>query len=91
MLINAGRAIILLVWGFLLVNLLKPFPVPVNYFLYFSLGFMVFMHSLKLLMLKSTLMLGEQKLTALEQLRIFLFGVFELLAWQRKQQQNKNN
>lgn len=85
MLINGGRALMLLVWGFLLVNLFKPWPVPVNYFLYFALGFMAFMHSLKLLMLKSTLLPDEQKLTGLAQLRLFLFGVFELFAWQKKQ------
>ena len=90
MLINLGRLVMLIIWGFLLVNLIKPFPVPGNYFLYVGLGFMVVMHGLKLMMLKTMNIPGQPKLTAAEQWRIFIFGVVELIVWQRKQRQRLN-
>lgn len=87
MLINIGRFFMALVWCFALFNLVKPFPVPGNYFLYVGLACMVFMHGIKVLMLRSMILPGEAKLTTAEQWRIFFFGVFELLAWQKKQKQ----
>lgn len=90
MLINIGRLLMLGIWLFLVYNLIVPFPKPLKYFLDLSFGFMVIMHGLKLLMLKATILPGQPKLTKLEQLRIFLFGVFELIAWQRKQNQRQS-
>ncbi|CAK8739519.1 hypothetical protein SODG_003076 [Sodalis praecaptivus] len=36
-LINLGRLLMLMVWGFLLFNLIQPFPKPLKYFL--DIGF----------------------------------------------------
>ncbi len=53
--------------------------------------FMVLMHGLQLVLLKST-QPKDQPISGLQQFKIFVFGVFELLAWQKKQPQlPKNN
>ena len=70
MLINFGRVLMLCVWAFLLLNLFQPFPKPLNIFVNVALIFMILMHGLQL---------GR-----FEQVRIFIFGVFELVAWQKK-------
>ena len=54
MLINLGRLLMLCVWGFLLSNLFHPFPKPLKYFIDVALFFMVVMHGLQLVLLKST-------------------------------------
>ena len=64
MLINIGRLLMLCVWGFLILNLVHPFPRPLNIFVNVALIFTVLMHGM--------------------QLALFLFGVFELLVWQKK-------
>ncbi|EIS89818.1 hypothetical protein YPPY89_4613 [Yersinia pestis PY-89] len=48
--------------------------------------FMVLMHGLQLVLLKST-QPKDQPISGLQQFKIFVFGVFELLAWQKKQPQ----
>jgi putative membrane protein len=70
MLINLGRLLMLGVWAFLLLNLFQPFPRPLNIFVNVALVFMVLMHGMQM--------------TTGEKVRIFLFGVFELLVWQKK-------
>lgn len=84
MLINAGRVLMICVWGFMVFNLIHPFPKPLKYFMDVAMVFMVFMHALQTIFLKATLAKGE-KLSKLLQIRIFFFGVFEMLAIQKKQ------
>jgi putative membrane protein len=84
MLINLGRLLMLCVWAFLLLNLFQPFPRPLNIFVNVALIFMVLMHGMQLALLQSTLPKEGPKMRAAEKIRIFLFGVFELLAWQKK-------
>lgn len=84
MLINAGRVLMICVWGFMVFNLIHPFPKPLKYFMDVAMVFMVFMHALQTIFLKATLAKGE-KLSKLLQMRIFFFGVFEMLAIQKKQ------
>lgn len=84
MLINLGRILMLCVWGFLFTNLLFPFPKPLKYFIDVALFFMVVMHGFQLLLLKST-QPKDQPISGGQQCKIFIFGVFELLAWQKKQ------
>ncbi|MEI9598988.1 DUF1145 family protein [Moellerella wisconsensis] len=86
MLINIGRILMLCVWGFMIFNLVHPFPKPLKYFMDIAMIFMIFMHALQTLFMKSTLS-KQQKLSGWLQVRIFLFGVFELLVIQKKQQQ----
>jgi len=83
--INFGRFCMLIIWGFLLYNLIHPFHRPLNFFFDFALFFMVAMHGLQLILLKATLTRNEPKLSRAFQARMFFFGVFEMLAWQKKQ------
>ncbi len=84
MLINAGRLLMLCVWAFLLINLVHPYPKPLTYFVNVALFFMAVMHGLQLVLMKATQPKDSPKLSGLLQAKIFLFGVFELLAWQKK-------
>ena len=54
MLINIGRLLMLCVWGFLILNLVHPFPRPLNIFVNVALIFTVLMHGMQLALLKST-------------------------------------
>ncbi|QCR37527.1 DUF1145 family protein [Nissabacter sp. SGAir0207] len=85
MLINIGRVLMLCVWAFLLSNVIHPFPKPLNIFLNVAMIFMILMHGLQLTLLKSTQPKDGPAIGKAQQFRIFLFGVFELLAWQKKQ------
>lgn len=84
MLINAGRVLMLCIWGILLLNLFHPATKPLKYFIDVALIFMVVMHGLQLILLRATQPVGAEKLGKFQQLKLFLFGVFELLAWQKK-------
>lgn len=85
MLINLGRLLMLFVWGFLILNLVHPFPRPLNIFVNVALVFMALMHGMQLAMLKTSIPKDAPPLSGAQQARIFLFGVFELLAWQKTQ------
>ena len=69
-LINLGRLLMLGVWAFLILNLVHPFPRPLNIFVNVALIFTSFMHA--------------PQMTGWQQLRVFIFGVFELLVWMKK-------
>ncbi|MGE9552517.1 DUF1145 family protein [Erwinia amylovora] len=84
MLINLGRLLMVCVWAFLLLNLVHPFPKPLKYFVDVALFFMVVMHGLQLVLMRATQPKEGPKLSGLTQTKIFFFGVFELLAWQKK-------
>ncbi|CCG88947.1 DUF1145 family protein [Erwinia piriflorinigrans] len=84
MLINAGRLLMVFVWAFLLLNVVHPFPKPLTYFVNVALFFMVIMHGLQLVLMRTTQPAGAAKLSGVMQAKIFFFGVFELLAWQKK-------
>lgn len=83
--INLGRLLMLGVWSILLLNLVQPFPSPLKYFMHVAMIFMFFMHGLQLIMLKTTLPRDGKKMGGWQEFRIFMFGIFELLAWQQKQ------
>ena len=83
-LINLGRLLMLFVWAFLLLNLFSPFPKPLNIFVNVALFFTIFMHAIQATMMKKTLPKDGPQMTTAEKIRIFLFGVFELLVWQKK-------
>lgn len=82
--INLGRVLMLFVWGCLLFNLIQPFPKPTRFFLDAALVFMAAMHFFQVLLLKATLTKDEPRFTFAFEIRMFLFGVFELIAWQKK-------
>lgn len=83
MLINIGRLLMLVVWAFFLLNLFQPMPKPLNIFVNVALIFTVLMHSLQLALLKSSQSRDVLLLSRWQQVRIFIFGVFELLVWQK--------
>ncbi len=60
----------------------EPFPRPLNIFVNVALIFTVLMHGMQLALLQSTLPKDGPQMTTAEKVRIFLFGVFELLIWQ---------
>ncbi|AUY23726.1 MAG: DUF1145 family protein [Mixta calida] len=82
--LNLGRLLMVCVWAFLLLNIVQPFPKPLTYFVNVALIFMVIMHGLQLVLLRATQPKDSAKLSRLTQVKIFFFGVFELLAWQKK-------
>lgn len=84
MLINIGKVIMLLVWAFLLSNLFHPAPKPLKYFIDIALIFMIIMHGLQLVLMKNTQPEDSVPLSGMRQLKLFIFGVFELSAWQKK-------
>ncbi|MGV3344601.1 DUF1145 family protein [Enterobacteriaceae bacterium LUAb1] len=90
MLLNLGRLFMLGIWGFLLFNFVRPYPVPLNYFIHVALFFMIVMHGLQVILLKATQPQSGPAISRAEQSKIFLFGLFELLAWQKKQFSEKN-
>ena len=55
MFINIGRLLMICVWGFMVFNLVHPFPKPLKYFMDIAMVFMVFMHALQTIFLKATL------------------------------------
>ncbi|RPE01473.1 DUF1145 family protein [Candidatus Pantoea deserta] len=83
MLLNLGRLLMLCVWAFLLFNLIDPYPKPLRYFIHVALFFMVLMHGLQLTLLRATQPKEAPPIDRWTQTKIFLFGVFELLAWQK--------
>ncbi|BDH44216.1 hypothetical protein TUM12370_02600 [Salmonella enterica subsp. enterica serovar Choleraesuis] len=85
MVLNFGRFLMLCVWAFMVFNLISPYPRPLNIFVNVALIFTVLMHGLQMTLLQSTLDKNAPRLTLAEKTRIFLFGVFELIAWQKKQ------
>lgn len=89
MLINLGRLLMLCIWAFLVLNLFHPFQRPLNIFVNVAMIFMIIMHGLQLTLLKATQPQGAPPMGRGEQVRIFLFGVFELLAWQKRQKLKK--
>ncbi|MEQ4922523.1 DUF1145 family protein [Proteus hauseri] len=96
MLIFFGRFLMVGVWGFLLLNIISPFPKPLKYFMDIALIFMVIMHGLQIIMYKAG-QPKDQKPSAALQCKIFFFGIFELLKIQKQlrqeyqdKQKNKN-
>lgn len=82
--ITCGRLLMAFVWLFLLGNIIHPAPKPLKYFIDVALFFMVVMHGLQLVLLRATQDKSQPPLSGLTQAMIFFFGVFELLAWQKK-------
>ncbi|MCC8466043.1 DUF1145 family protein [Photorhabdus bodei] len=90
MFIQLGKLLMICVWGFLIFNLIHPFPKPLKYFMDVAMIFMVVMHAFQMLLLKTS-QPKDQKLSSLMQTKIFFFGVFELLSIQKKQRKEKSH
>ena len=79
-----GRILMVFVWLFLLMNIVHPAPKPLKYFIDVALFFMVVMHGLQLVLLRATQTKDAPARSGFTPLKIFFFGVFELLSWQKK-------
>lgn len=91
MLINIGRLLMLCVWGFLILNLVHPFPRPLNIFVNVALIFTVLMHGMQLALLKSTLPKDGPQMTTAEKGADFPFSAC-LNCWSgRRNLKLKNN
>ena len=84
MLINVGRVVMVFIWGVLLLNLVHPATKPLKYFIDVALIFIVLRHGLQVVLLKATQTGAGPKMTRKEEIKLFIFGVFELLSWQKK-------
>ncbi len=79
--INLGKLLMSGMWGVFIFNLVYAFPKPMNHFLNIAMILMALMHGIQLVMLKAT---QPTSITFCKQIKIFLFGVLELLRWQKK-------
>lgn len=84
MFIMIGKAIYLCIWLFLLFNLIYPFPSPANVVANIALATFTLIHGLQAWLLNSTLSTQEKRQDKFKVLRMFLFGVFEVLSWKQK-------
>lgn len=84
MFILIGKLFYLFIWLFLLFNLIHPYPRPANIVLNIGLIAFVIMHGLQAGILHSTMTNQEKSEDRFKVLRLFLFGVFEVLSWKNK-------
>lgn len=78
-LIQLARLAYLLVWLFLLINLLFPYPKPAQVIANIALITLAVLHGLQSIMLRLTLTPEEKKQNKLNLIRLFLFGAVEIL------------
>ena len=71
-LINMGRLLMLCGCAFLILNLVHPFPRPMNIFVNVAFVFTTFMHALQMVMLKNGLPKDGPQMTGWQQLRVFI-------------------
>lgn len=76
-----AKLIMILIWTLLIANIFFPFPGKAEIAFYILLVFFIVMHLIQLLMIYGAFA-EKLKLTKLEALQIFIFGVFKL--WQIK-------
>ncbi|MCK6265745.1 DUF1145 domain-containing protein [Vibrio sp. ZSDE26] len=79
---NAGiiiaKAVIAVVWGVLIYNLIAPFHYPLNLVLYIIMGFLLFTHILQTVIFSAAFS-KQLKLTLGDKLSILVFGVCALI------------
>lgn len=84
MLINLGRLADAVRLGLSVIESVSALPEAAEYLCQRRADFMILMHGLQLTLLKATQPKEAPPLSRFEQIRIFIFGVFELVAWQKK-------
>lgn len=60
-----------------------PYPKPANFVAYIALATFVIVHGLQAWLLSSTLSSQEKQKDPFRVLRMFIFGVFEVLSWKK--------
>ena len=83
-LINLGRLLMLGVWAFLILNQVNPIPPPMNILVKLALILKSFFQPQQNVVVKNGLPKDGPQMTGWQQLRVFIFGVFELLVWMKK-------
>ncbi|WP_392558306.1 DUF1145 domain-containing protein [Orbus mooreae] len=83
MFILLGKILYLFIWLFLVFNLIVPYPKPANIVAYIALAAFVIIHGLQAWLLSSTLSSQEKQQDRFKTLRMFIFGVFEVLSWKK--------
>lgn len=86
MLIYLGKTFYLLVWLFLLINLIHPYPDPADFIAYVALVMFFVLHGLQAWLLNSTLSRQEKQQHRYRVIKIFLFGFIEALSWKKNKQ-----
>lgn len=85
--IQIGRLLYLIIWGFLILNLFYPYPGAAKMLAYVALAVMVITHGLQAWILNTTLTEQERKHDRFITLRLFLFGIVEVLSWKKSKKQ----
>lgn len=78
-----GKIVYLIIWIFLLFNLIMPYPKPANLVAYLALAMFAIIHGLQAWLLSSTLTRQEKQQDRFKIMRMFIFGVFEVLSWKK--------
>ncbi|MDF7667884.1 DUF1145 domain-containing protein [Orbaceae bacterium ESL0727] len=84
MFIILGKTLYTIMWLFLLVNLIHPYPKPANIVTNIALIALIMVHGLQAWFLSSTMTKQEKRQDRFKVLRLFLFGLFETLSWKNK-------
>lgn len=85
MLINAGRVLMICVWGFMVFNLIHPFPKPLKYFMDIAMVFMIFMHALQTIFLKQP---SPKAKNSQDGCKHAFFSLVSLRCWQCRKNKN---
>lgn len=80
-----GKAAYLCIWIFLIANLIYPYPKPANILCNIALCAMILLHGMQALLFASTRTQQEKEKDKFAVFRLFIFGVFEVLSWKKKQ------
>ncbi|QIQ21481.1 DUF1145 domain-containing protein [Zophobihabitans entericus] len=83
MFILLGRIVYAIIWGFLLFNLVFPYPSPARLVANVALAALVVTHGLQAWLLNASLTQQEKEKDRFIVWRIFFFGVFEALSWKK--------
>lgn len=86
MIILLGKGVYLGMWVFFIINLIFPYPRPANILCNIALCAMILLHGLQAFLFASTRTEQEKLQDKWAVLRFFIFGVFEVMSWKKKNQ-----
>lgn len=83
MFILLGRLLYLSIWLFLIINFFISYPKPINIIINIALTSLTFVHLLQAILLHKILTKQEKHQDKWQVFRLFLFGIFEALRWNK--------
>lgn len=86
--IISGKIGYVLIWLFFLWNLFFPYQRPANILCNIAFCAMIILHGLQAFLFATTRTQQEKEKDKFAVFRFFLFGVFEVLSWNKKQKKN---